>query len=192
MRLILLLAFIACTFVSGSDTDELHEDDLRQFDSDWRITKILFLGQHPDSWDMLKESAPDQAYRISRFWIRKSDMGTIEYQKMVLDRIAEDVKRSKPEEKEKLRVKYQGCIPEAVRCYYYDHAAEIDRMIEMSLAVVADGPKEETKTVKELEAAQPIFIKTPDEQEADVQRRLEELRKARDEYLKNNNEAEKD
>ncbi|MBB5040597.1 hypothetical protein [Prosthecobacter dejongeii] len=215
-HILLLLLFLILSPIShGSDTDEIHEDSLLKFDSDWKMVKVLFLGESPSSWMELKELAPDHAHRISRFWIRKADIGTIQYRKLILEMMAEEIKRTKPENKDKMMVRYQGCMPEAVRCYYYDHASEIDKMIQVSLEMVnAAASEPEIKTISEHENPDlHVFEKNPESSPADlpkpsndtlkkdepkmenqpkseeVEKRLEELRRKRDEYFRNLKES---
>lgn len=119
----------------AQDTDEPREEVLRVFEVDWVFVRTKCLYKSVETWMLLKNQHAQTAYQIAKFWRRKADMGTVEYQRLLGERLREELSNSKLSliEKEKLFVKLEGGIAESVRCYMYDHAAEIDKMIVSAL-----------------------------------------------------------
>lgn len=175
-----LLCLFVIAVLSGrwsahaTDSDEFIEADIAIFDSHWSAVKIIFLGESTRSWDDLRSEDPDTAYHIARFWLRKADMATAEYQKLIYERVAAEPPARTDAEKEARKVKYHGAIPEAFRCYYYDNAGKIEAMLEINIKRVRSA---NSRAIEPLNAVE-------------VEKRKAELQRLRDDYFKAQQEPE--
>jgi hypothetical protein len=139
-----LICFSTFTF-STEAIDEGESESLEEqkeyitimFEGAWLATTNMWLGSQDPSWTELSVLDPLASQGLAGFWFTKCHIAQAQYWSAAIAELRLEIKTgSKLAALQKRKTKIEF---EMLQCYFYDHSAEIQSMINMRLGLAKNG-----------------------------------------------------